>query len=257
MNGQIFDDWTDAYEAMVDWPKRLAHEEPFYRRLFERVGVRSLVDVACGTGHHAAMFRLWGLRVEGADVSSNMVERARASFGERPGLRWVVRGFDEPVEPDEPFDAAICVGNSLALAPDKEAAFVALGQMLWAVRPGGVVVVHLLNLWRLPDGPCVWQKCQRVALPQGKVLLIKGVHRCGAQGHVDLMAVPLPEANRMQTDSATLLGFEAPEIEAAARRAGAARVDCFGDYRDGPYVRETSTDLIVVAERGDGSGPSE
>ena len=114
----MFDDLADIYEAMIDWPKRLAHEGPFYRRLFDRLGVASVVDVACGTGHHAAMFHDWGLRVEGADLSPAMIERARQTFGEPPGLRWVVRGFDEPIAPAEPFDAAVCVGNSLALAPD-------------------------------------------------------------------------------------------------------------------------------------------
>ena len=56
----MFDDLTDIYEAMIDWPKRLANEGPFYRRWFERVGVQSVVDVACGTGRHAAMFHSWG-----------------------------------------------------------------------------------------------------------------------------------------------------------------------------------------------------
>ena len=33
--------------------------------------------------------------------------------------------------------------------------------MVAAVRKGGVVLLHMLNLWRLPDGPCHWQKCKR------------------------------------------------------------------------------------------------
>ena len=36
--------------------------------------------------------------------------------------------------------------------------------MFAAVRAGGLVVLHVLNLWRLPDGPCVWQKCRRAPL---------------------------------------------------------------------------------------------
>ena len=35
---KVFDDLTDVYEAMIDWPQRLANEGPFYRRCFERVG---------------------------------------------------------------------------------------------------------------------------------------------------------------------------------------------------------------------------
>ena len=38
MSAASFDDWTDVYEAMIDWPKRLAHEEPFYRGLFSGSG---------------------------------------------------------------------------------------------------------------------------------------------------------------------------------------------------------------------------
>ena len=31
---ELFHDLTDVYEALVNWPQRLAREEPFYRRLF-------------------------------------------------------------------------------------------------------------------------------------------------------------------------------------------------------------------------------
>ena len=168
MSEDVFRDVTDIYEAMIDWQKRLSHEESFYRRLFDRVGVRSVVDVACGTGEHAAMFHSWGLRVEGADISANMIERAGAKFGELPNTRWVIRGFDQPIDTDAPFDAAICVGNSLALAPDIRTAQRTIEQMLASVRNGGVAVFHLLNIWRLPDGPCQWQKCRRVSLHAGR-----------------------------------------------------------------------------------------
>src|SRR5512136_150671 len=104
MPAELFSDLTDIYEAMIDWPKRLAHEEPFYRRLFDRLGVRSVIDVACGTGHHATMFHSWGLRVEASDLSPTMIERALSSFGQSPSLQWTVRGFDQPIAFAEPFD---------------------------------------------------------------------------------------------------------------------------------------------------------
>ena len=65
MAGEVFGDLADVYEAMIDWPKRLAGEGPFYRRLFGRHGVRSVIDVACGTGRHAARGRLLPLRLAG------------------------------------------------------------------------------------------------------------------------------------------------------------------------------------------------
>jgi len=249
MTAELFNDLTDVYEAMIDWPKRLAHEEPFYRRLFERIGVRSVADVACGTGRHAAMFHSWQLRVEGSDISPKMIGRARASFGEPEGLRWAVRGFDEPVAPAEPFDAAVCVGNSLALATDLATVERAIQQMLSAVRGGGVIVVHVLNLWQLPDGPCVWQKCRRTTLPQGEVLIVKGVHRCGARGFVEFLVAPPAGGAAMHGESVPFLGLEAPALEEAARRAGAVEVRFFGGYQDQPYKRQKSVDLVMVAQK--------
>src|SRR5689334_17652264 len=98
MIGGTFDNLTDVFESIINWPKRLAHEEPFYRGLFDRMNVKTALDAACGTGHHAAMFHSWGLQVEGADISPNMIARCRAEFGEPPGLRWSVRGYDQPIE---------------------------------------------------------------------------------------------------------------------------------------------------------------
>jgi SAM-dependent methyltransferase len=245
----MFDDLADVYEAMIDWPKRLAHEEPFYRRLFERVGVVRVVDVACGTGRHAAMFHGWGLRVEGADVSPKMIERAQAQFGEPEGLRWTVRGFHEPIPAVPLFDAAICTGNSLALAGDPATAEQAIRQMMAAVRPGGVLVVHLLNLWRLPDGPCVWQKCMRVTLGQDDACITKGVHRSGPRGYVELLVAPLNAPGQLVSESVPLLGLEAADLAHMASQAGAAATRFFGGYRQQPYDRPESADLIMVAER--------
>jgi glycine/sarcosine N-methyltransferase len=245
----MFDDLTDVYEAMIDWPKRLAHEAPFYRRVFDQYGVRSVIDAACGTGRHAALFHSWHLRVEGADISRAMIDRARSNFGEPPGLRWVVRSFDQPIAPAEPFDAVVCVGNSLALAPDKATVQRAVGQMLAAVRSGGLIVVQMLNLWHLPDGPCVWQKCQRTMLPQGEVLITKGVHRSGRRGFVELLVSQLTGPVAMQSESLPLMGLETAELEAMARGAGAGQIEFFGGYQDQPYDCQESVDLVMVAEK--------
>jgi SAM-dependent methyltransferase len=169
MSKTTFDDLTELYEAMIDWPKRLANEEPFYRHWFDKITAKSVVDVACGTGRHAAKFHEWGLQIEGADLSHGMIDRARSSFGEGERLRWIVRGFDQPIDLEKnktPFDAALCMGNSLALAPNLEIVDRAIQQMFAAIRPGGIVVIQVLNLWQLPDGPCVWQKCKLAKMGQ-------------------------------------------------------------------------------------------
>jgi SAM-dependent methyltransferase len=244
----MFEDLTDVYEAMIDWPKRLAHEGPFYHRLFEQHDVHSVVDTACGVGRHASLFHSWEFRVEGADISAPMVERARTKFGEPAGLCWTVRGFDQPIGPANSFDAALCIGNSLPLAADMATVGRAIEQMLSAVRSGGLLVIHILNLWRLPDGPCVWQKCCRRSLPQGDVLIVKGIHRSAARGYVELIVAKVDnEDTPLQTESVPFLGLESSELETIARAAGAADIQFFGGYQNQPYNRPTSVDLVMVA----------
>jgi glycine/sarcosine N-methyltransferase len=249
MSTNKFNQLVDVYEAMIAWPKRLAGEEPFYRRWFQDFGVNRVMDVACGTGRHAAMFHRWGLEVEGADLSPAMIERARAAFGEPPGLHWAVRGFDQSIPGAGSWDAVVCVGNSLALAPDLATVQSAVAQMVGALRPGGLLVVQVLNLWRLPDGPCVWQKCVRTQLPQGDVIIVKGVHRCDRRGYVELAVADPNGGPLLAHESPQFLGLEAEELGESIRRAGAAEVHCFGSYAAQPFDRESSIDLILAASK--------
>lgn len=252
MTHQPFDDLSDVYESLVDWPKRLAREASFYRRLFADHDVQRVVDVACGTGHHAAMFYDWELHVNGSDVNSAMIEQARHQFGEPSGLSWTVRSFETPLADETPADAVICVGNSLALAADLRAAQTAVCEMVRAVRPGGIVIVHVLNLWSLPDGPCVWQKCIQYERTGGRALVTKGVHRSGDRGYVDLVVSSIEPPALLTTQSVPLLGLTAEAISQWAQEAGAASVKLLGDYQRTTYDQDTSVDLIAVIERGEG-----
>ncbi|HOM17936.1 MAG TPA: class I SAM-dependent methyltransferase, partial [Thermoguttaceae bacterium] len=196
MAREVFEHWVDVYELMVDWPRRLEREGPMFRRLFEQTGVRRVLDTACGPGHHAAMFHQWGLEVEGADLSQAMIQRAIALHGQPPGLRWTVRPFQDPTPEPGYFDATVCIGNSLALAGDHQTAAEAVRQMFRAVRPGGLVVIQVLNLWALPEGKLCWQKCLAAQIGGKPKLILKAVHRAGQQVFVDLLLVDLADAEQ-------------------------------------------------------------
>jgi hypothetical protein len=96
---------------------------------------------------------------------------------------------------------------------------------------------------------CQWQKCKRATASQREVLVVKGVHRCGAAGYVDLVVADLGEPAKMFSESIPFLGFEADALESAARCGGASRVEVFGGYQEQPYDRQSSVDLLMVAER--------
>ncbi len=239
-----------TYDALINWQRRLERETPFYRRLFERLGVKRVLDVACGTGRHARMFHSWGLTVEGADVSPEMLAHCRSQTGESDTLRWVERSFDQPAPAGAPFDAAICVGNSLAIAPDLKAVGEVLRAMTASVRPGGALVIQVLNLWRIAEGSITWQKCGRIQDDDGDRIFLKGIHRSGACGYVEVATLTLSEDDvDGQYRTATILAIERDDLIGLAEAAGAAECVTYGGYDDSPYDRQGSTDLILVARR--------
>ncbi len=249
MSAAHFDDVTDTYEAMVDWPRRLAAAETLLRDEFDQNGVSRVIDVACGTGHHAAMFHGWGLEVEAADISPNMIESAREQFGALAGLTWSVRSFEEPIPTKTPFDAVVCLGNSLALAGDRAVVQRAVQSMVDALRPGGLLVLHVLNAWRLADGPILWQKCLRLSMPQGETLITKGVQRVGNQACGHLIAAPLDAPDQYRYNWFPFLSFDEQELGDFVRSAGATDIRTFGSHKRAPYERESSVDLILVARK--------
>jgi SAM-dependent methyltransferase len=94
-----------------------------------------VLDCACGTGLLAAGLAARGFAVEAGDASPEMVARTRALGVPARVCRW------EDLS-GGPYDAVLCVGNSLAHAPDRRAALAGMARVL---APGGLLVVTSRN----------------------------------------------------------------------------------------------------------------
>jgi SAM-dependent methyltransferase len=143
----------DTLASVYDWivPPELVTPEgsaaafqPYLEGLAP--GARVL-DCAAGTGPLAVGLALQGFDVAATDASHGMIERTRA-LAARHGVdldarecRWEdlgAQGF-------APFDAVLCVGNSLAHAPGRKARRAALRAMADALEPSGLLVLTSRN----------------------------------------------------------------------------------------------------------------
>ncbi len=127
---------------------------------YARGRVRSVVDIACGTGHHALRLARRGYRVTGLDLSAASVDFLRAQ-AEAEGLPvTALIGDMTDFRLPEPADAAICMQDSQGHLLTKDALVAHLRAVAANLRPGGVYVFDRLipNRWVTPGIRWRWTR---------------------------------------------------------------------------------------------------
>ena len=129
------------------WKRRLVREIPFFERVFAEHGVKTILDVACGTGRHAVRLAEEGYQVTGVDINNESLESACSHAQERGVEVEFVEGsyLDLGRVTPGPFDALFSVGNSLCFSTSAAEVAQALREFRSVLRPGGVAVAQILN----------------------------------------------------------------------------------------------------------------
>jgi len=249
----LYDALAADYDRFVNWEGRLAHELPFFQRLFEERRVERVLDSACGTGHHAIALAQQGYQVVGADLSAAMVELARqnaATAGADVAFR--VTGIGELASLGETFDAVLCLGNSLPHILTAQAVAEALADFAAVLNPGGLLVVQNRNF------DLVWTEKKRFMPPQ--------THRDGDREWLFLRFYDFHEAGitfnmiwLRRTDRGWEQDVESTELRPIFRDKFAIALEAagfehslfYGSYDGSPFDPSWSGDLIVVATRSD------
>jgi glycine/sarcosine N-methyltransferase len=247
----LYDALAPDYDRFVNWPGRLAHELPFFQRLFEAERVRRVLDAACGTGHHALALAQAGYQVVGADLSAAMIEQARENAS-ATGIdgTFVVAGLGELAALGQTFDAALCLGNSLPHLLTAEAVAGALADFAAVLRPAGLLIVQNRNLNR------VWVERERFMGPQS--------HREGEREwlfvrfydfHDETLTFNMVRLARtaegwsQQVERTELRPIFGDDLAAALAAAGFEQVRFYGSYEGDAFDPARSGDLIAVARR--------
>jgi len=243
----------EIYRRMINWTRRLAREGPFLEEsLGLGAGVRVL-DLGCGTGEHDRWLAERGARVVAVDRSPDMLATARAAAGDA-AIEYVEASIDAlPERVIGPFDAAICLGNTLVHLADDATMRAALAGVAVRLRSSGRLLVQILNYHAIvaerrramppsiqptdDGGEMIVLRLMDHPEPGWVVFEVIGLERRGDEPPV----VVLHNRSRLRAWTRAEL---VPLIEA---EIGSASV--YGGMRGEPYDVAGSSDLVVVAER--------
>ena len=111
-----------------------------------RPGLRTVLDVACGTAEHARLLaERHGLSVDGIDLDPTFVEIAQRKH---PSGRFVVADMCD-FDLGRRYDAVMCLFSSIGYVRTLDRVTRAIGQFRDHLEPGGVIVVEP---WFAPGG---------------------------------------------------------------------------------------------------------
>ncbi len=152
----MYDAFSADYDRFVNWNDRLGFEMPFLLRQLDPLAHRDgqparILDAACATGRHAIALAMRGFAAAGADLSPAMINLARENAADAAvSTPFLTAGFGQlkdafAASPLIPFDAVLCLGNSLPHLLNPVDLAAALADFAAVLRPRGKVIIQNRN----------------------------------------------------------------------------------------------------------------
>ena len=247
----------NSYEALAGHYDELTEDVAYTRRADfveklmgrSRVPVKTVLDLACGTGTMTAIFTRRGYELVSVDASADMLAVAREKTAGIPGEPPVFLQQDMPrLDLYGTVEAAICCLDSLNYLTRPSDLRRTLGRLRLFIQPGGVLIFDVNTPYKLQnlDGQvflderedvyCVWRTEYN---RRSRVCTY----------YMDLFSQEKGELWRRDFEYHRQRAYTVEELEGYLREAGFTRIRTFGDCRMRP-PRENEERIYFCANRG-------
>jgi len=259
----MYDALSSDYDRFVNWENRLGFELPFLESLLRPVNgpdgqAAHVLDAACGTGMHAIALAQRGYSTAGADLSAAMIDQARANAAaasialplQAVGFGSLAAAFQ--AGPRFPFDALLCLGNSLPHVLEPDALAAALRDFAMCLRPGGRLIVQSRNFDAVVARRERWMEPQTHRAGDQEWLFVR-FYDYDPDERITFHILTLQRTgtgNWQQRATATRLWPQRQaDLLPALAAAGFGAIHTYGGLNGAPYDPAESGNLVLVATR--------
>ena len=141
-----FDFNPEYYDLQVDWDKRMEKEKGFFEEIFNSRHIKRVLEIGCGTGHHAELFSKYVPEVTAIDPDQDMVDYAGKYVIRSKNVTLYRKGFEDLDSlPPGDFGLITSLGNTLPILGDRKKIKQALKSIRKRLSQDGLAVLQFLN----------------------------------------------------------------------------------------------------------------
>ena len=139
--------FVEKWDDLIDWKGRYESEGRFFVDLLKARGVKSVLDVATGTGFHSVRLLKEGFQTVSADGSAEMLGKAFHNGQQHDELLQIVQADWRWLNRDvhQLFDAVICLGNSFTHLFSERDRRKALAEFYAVLKHDGILILDQRN----------------------------------------------------------------------------------------------------------------
>ena len=226
-------------------------QKDFFRNIFNDHGVKTVLDVACGTGEQLEGFAEMGFKVHGLELEEAMVELIREKPLCRSGDITVKSG--NMLQTSElfpgPYDAVLCIGNSLVHLNGMEEISQVIKSMAGVLRPGGLVVIQIVNYDRILDNQVTSLGPIETADENGTPITFERLYDLGTLPDAIQFNTTLSVGNHTLSSSIPLFPLRSNQLLDLAAEAGFINPRLLGGYDLSPFSHQTEGCILAAVKK--------
>lgn len=239
---QYYDDIFPVTDAKLE----------FFCDWFREHRIRTVLDVACGSGLLARRLAKAGYEVVGIDLEADMISQAREQAEAEQvqvefiqgDMRKLLDLLKEPNGTISQFDAVTCVGNSLAHVLTQDEMQSVLQQLYAVSRPGGIAIIQIVNFDRIlalgpTDLPDIVRKDKGFAFYRKYIPVDDG--RVMFRSKLVLL-----DNGESFVNEITLRAIQKAELESTLQDIGYGNLLFFGGFTGAPYQHDSYATVVVA-----------